>query len=486
MSYTLLHLSDLHRSPDDPISNDELLSTLVVDLERYQREDPAVPRPDAVVVSGDLVQGVPLGTPNYADQLTEQYRAARDFLESVADELLDGNHALLVIVPGNHDVDWNTARAAMTALDAADVPSSLSPRTFGPRSELRWNWSEREVYRIINRVLYDERLGAYRAMSDQFYAGCDLLECSATTGDYALFELASGRIGVAAFNSCEGNDCFSLQGSIPEEAVARAHLDIVHSGKGFELLIAVWHHSFEGPPNSSDYMDVASVYQLISKGFSVGLHGHQHRAEVSQRYVHLPQEQPMAVISAGSLCAGARELPRGVNRQYNVIEFNDSLDRARVHVREMAIGTAFAATRRPELGGKTFVELKLVRARRAEAASISRERDVILEAERAISERRPTLAVQLLRELNRPPGSYQRTLYVTALTATGQWEALAAELEEPANADELGALVRAQGELGRFADATEALDRFARRVGVGAGARRDFESWLEARRALRE
>ena len=31
---TILHVSDLHRAPDDPISNDELVSSLLRDLER--------------------------------------------------------------------------------------------------------------------------------------------------------------------------------------------------------------------------------------------------------------------------------------------------------------------------------------------------------------------------------------------------------------------------------------------------------------------
>ena len=60
----------------------------------------------------------------------------------------------------------------------------------------------------------------------------------------------------------------------------------------------------------------------------------------------------MAVISAGSLCAGPKELPTGVNRQYNVLEISDDSSSVRVHVREMAIGTVFAPARRPEFGGQ--------------------------------------------------------------------------------------------------------------------------------------
>ena len=59
--------------------------------------------------------------------------------------------------------------------------------------------------------------------------------------------------------------------------------------------MAVWHHNVEGAPYSSDYMDVDTIYRLIGKGFRLGLHGHQHRAQASHRYLHLPGDEPMAI-----------------------------------------------------------------------------------------------------------------------------------------------------------------------------------------------
>ena len=56
----------------------------------------------------------------------------------------------------------------------------------------------------------------------------------------------------------------------------------------------------------------------------------------------------MAVISAGSLCAGNKELPRGVNRQYNLIVIDNNFTHARVHVREMGDGEQFTRKRSGE------------------------------------------------------------------------------------------------------------------------------------------
>ena len=81
--FSILHISDLHRSPKDPISNDELISALVSDRDRYTHEDPPVPHPKAVVVSGDIIQGVGLGADNYSNPLNN-VRAAIGLEESWA------------------------------------------------------------------------------------------------------------------------------------------------------------------------------------------------------------------------------------------------------------------------------------------------------------------------------------------------------------------------------------------------------------------
>ncbi len=54
--FSILHISDLHRSTADPISNDELISALVGDRDRYLHESPRILPPEAIVLSGDLVQ----------------------------------------------------------------------------------------------------------------------------------------------------------------------------------------------------------------------------------------------------------------------------------------------------------------------------------------------------------------------------------------------------------------------------------------------
>jgi len=126
MPFSILHISDLHRSPGDPISNDELISALIGDRDRYMHEDPAITAPGAIVVSGDIIQGVPLGTEDFAAKVEEQYAVAEEFLDHLVRRFLGGDRSKIIIVPGNHDVDRNTARSAFECVGEEDICPSYA------------------------------------------------------------------------------------------------------------------------------------------------------------------------------------------------------------------------------------------------------------------------------------------------------------------------------------------------------------------------
>src|SRR5437763_1334274 len=115
--FSILQISDLHRSKGEPFSNDEIISSLVADVGRYPSERPSISKPNAIVVSGDLVQGLRLGDAAYSGGLVEQYEVALDLLERLADTFLDGDRSRLLMIPGNHDVDFNQSLAAMEGVD---------------------------------------------------------------------------------------------------------------------------------------------------------------------------------------------------------------------------------------------------------------------------------------------------------------------------------------------------------------------------------
>jgi predicted MPP superfamily phosphohydrolase len=478
LAFTILHLSDLHRSLADPIGNEELISALVADRDRAATEDPPIAAPDAIIITGDLIQGAPLGLANYGTALDEQYAVAKEFLGLLAERFLGGDRSRLVIAPGNHDIDWNGAKAAMTPVDETDVPAGFSLGSCGATSDLRWSWEERRVYKIVDRSLYEQRLLRFEKLVAEFYEGADIVQRAL----YRLHTLAGGRIAAVAFNSCLGNDCFTLHGEIDESAIAGAHLELRELSP--ELSLAIWHHSIEGVPAATDYMDPATVAELIGKGFRLGLHGHQHRAAAANHYVHLPNEERMAVVSAGSLCADKFHLPVGVNRQYNLIELGDDLCSARVHVREMVIANTFAAAHRAEFGLDTYIELTWEPPLALSAGREAVDETRLLKAERALNEQRFADVGLLLEGTSTEPGSYSRRLLRTALEALQDWAGLAGLLADADSVDELFAATKALAEVGDCDQAERFLGDHLQEFDLRKTDVADLRSFITAKRAL--
>jgi len=53
--FTILHISDLHRSREEPVDNDSLIAALLCDSDRYLGETPAVPQPGAITSTALLM-----------------------------------------------------------------------------------------------------------------------------------------------------------------------------------------------------------------------------------------------------------------------------------------------------------------------------------------------------------------------------------------------------------------------------------------------
>ena len=456
--FSILHLSDLHRSEAEPISNKTLIASLLADQDRFPIETPAIRQPDAMIISGDIVAGAKFGQPDYGKVLKGQYATAQDFLVRLTDRLFDGDRARVVLSPGNHDCCWNTAFGGMTPVAEEAVPPDLIDQLEAPNSLLRWNWRERKLYRITNPDAYARRLDSYWDFVDEFYSGFSLKFPILRDAGFNLFELDGGNILVAAFESMHGNDCFSYRASFEPRAIANAALRVRDEGGYYNLRIAMWHHGLHSEPSyRSDYLPINSVYELIGHGFQVGLHGHQHFAEIGSHYVHVPGEQEMAVVSAGSLCAGTRDLPRGVNRQYNVIVVSDDYSKAAVHVREMTRGNHFTPSTAASGFANGPVRLRIsstaATGRAPVATDRARRSELIIQAESHLRASRPAEAFRILWNVECRGVPYGRKLLIQAAEQSERWEELASVLSDPETGDERIQLVEALIQVGRIEDA---------------------------------
>ncbi len=193
MAFSIMHISDIHRSPRDSISNDELVSALINDRDHYIHEDPRIKPPEAIIVSGDIIQGVPLGTERYSEAIADQYAVAEAFFDELVRRLLDGDRSRLIMVPGNHDIDWNTAFAALEPVPDDQVPPRIESTLYAEDSNFRWDWKTRVLYRIADPALYERRLEAFWQFFQRFYDGVSGLLDVSSDGDVNSF----GPSGIA-------------------------------------------------------------------------------------------------------------------------------------------------------------------------------------------------------------------------------------------------------------------------------------------------
>ena len=392
----------------------------------------------------------------------------------------------MVLIPGNHDVCWNTSRCAMKRIPDTDYPSDLYRALIKPDSVYRWSWSEQILFRIADMAAYERRMDYYWDFVESFYEGINLPASINRTRGFQFFEICDRRIIVTGFDSIEGNDCFRYSGAIPRSAVGKCAIALRDSDRSYDLKIAVWHHSIQGPPTHSDYMDASQVQEMIGHGFQLGLHGHQHIAGTQTQFVHLDQSRSMAVVSAGSLCAGSREMPRGVNRQYNLIVIEDDFIHARVHVREMGEGEQFTRKRNNAfLEG--FVEISWqpptdIMGGEFDAQADNAQR-ATLDAEMALRAGRPHDAVQALSDVDVSSAPYARKLLIDALLTQEDWLGLTNILQTPGTVEEAVILVSALVESNNLDDAQTRLDAATE---VDAATRADLQSKIDTKKLMRQ
>ena len=471
---TLLHISDLHRTPEPRLSNNELFSAIASDAGRWDNE--GIPRPDLIVVSGDLIQGSSVDALDPDSEIAGQYIEARDFLQRLATEFVGSDRSRVIIVPGNHDVHWGRARRAMNPL--ASCPAEIAGMALNASSRVRWNWRDQKAYEISDSALYESRFEHFRRFQADFYTGLGappLLHCN---DDLVFADYPSLGVVVAGFASWQGNDCFCDVGEIASTALS-ASRELLARAKA-PVAIAVWHHSVVGGPRAHDYMDQRVVHRLIDFGFRVGLHGHQHYPGAAPFELHLPNRTSMAVIGAGSLAVGDSELPMGEQRQFNIVVIDPDSESITVHVRAMSHGGVFSGSHRDDFGGETFIKLSLPASPyRLKTASATQRLD---EALAAVAARQYEKALELLPEIPCSHSHVKRRIKIKALEGLRRQEELIELLDPPQTAGEVVQVISLLLDARRFDEARARLKAAA--ALVDRTVFRDLTETIAARKMM--
>lgn len=341
----ILHLSDLHIGADtDPKT---LLQPLVADL--HDSEDLALERLDCLVLSGDITNRAAPG----------EFERAREFVSELIREFgLTSERC--VMVPGNHDLDWNTQVYDWKAKRQVDV-QKLKPGS----------WCEQGAgYLVRDEARYPER---FRHFSEHFYHPLLQREYPLPAEQQCLpFLSAELRLQFLAMNSSwEVDEYHSERSSIHDGALSRgleaAEQQLKRAREAGQLApdakvlrLAVWHHPITG---NEKMQQEAFLGRLRQAGVRLCLHGHVHE-ERADLVNYLDPRKQLHIVGAGSFGAPTHDRPESVPRLYNLLEVARDHSSVRVYTRALRRGggawEGWAVWPSPERGQKrTYYEFKL-------------------------------------------------------------------------------------------------------------------------------
>jgi hypothetical protein len=269
---TWLHLSDFHVGKDDYAQRqafrhiiDEVIS---VSTSR---------KPDLVFITGDL-----------ANRGREEEFATfdSDFLIPLVTELGDEYFQRTFIIPGNHDVDRNQAKAVRRYDMLEEIPTFLDPTDEGRQERLA----------LLERFRHFDQYRWYLENCGWVFSAEGFLA--------KRLSLRDSNVGVLCINTawfCGGsNDQFKLTPGLEmvEQGLSRL--------KGSSPIFVLGHH----PLDWLTPADSKRMRGLLSKAGAIYLHGHLHKSEhASQSF----DASPLVALQAG--CAFfARNDEKWMNR----------------------------------------------------------------------------------------------------------------------------------------------------------------------------
>ncbi len=295
----ILHLSDLHfgrhhtrdlnRQPlyADESSYEDEIAKLKADITRVNNAYRI--SPDYIVVTGDIAE--------FSKE--KEYQFAKIYLDEIrsACGLSSGK---VLMVPGNHDINWNICQSERLKMEALDRPFDYPYFVkFQLYQEFFNNFYRRGRDSDEEYPVFDERLFVNYPFLDQ---GIFFIGFNSCVRESELTDDHYGWISVDQVNRAI-NECNRVD---PDKRLLR---------------IALMHHNYcrdsaYDNENLSDADDIEIA--LANAGIKLILHGHQHVPKAT--ITGIPNGE-MHVLATGSAGLDAETLPENARRyQYIVIQ----------------------------------------------------------------------------------------------------------------------------------------------------------------------
>jgi hypothetical protein len=292
----VLHLSDPHFAGENREAPIAWRTQLEEDLTRELR----IERLDGIIVSGDMAT---VG-------LRAEFELAAKFLAGVMDRFACPSSKIM-IVPGNHDVDWSATREGYRVtkkehfIESDEVHSKLEAGNY-----VEW----------ISNAAAEEKLRNYR----MFHAEVTGRSWPLTSeSEYCELYLGNGSIYCAGLNSAWQTDHhfpkrISLNRTAFANTISRAGLREAERSRWKVLVV---HHPI-GTLDDEKIPGRGELQQLSKARFNLVLHGHIHKPSSGRfDYDIGPAGRSLKIIGAGTFGAMTRNWEPGFPLGYNLLRF---------------------------------------------------------------------------------------------------------------------------------------------------------------------
>jgi len=309
----ILHLSDLHIGSIGEAR--KYLTQLKADLIKNLN----ITKLDYLVISGDITN----------ISIQEEYDAALDLVCGLIKNFCL-NRDNVIIVPGNHDLNWDLSEKAFDFVSKNKLINLLPEETYIPAGDAGV---------LIKNDLYRLRFSNF----DYFYRKIHNNQYPLEHSEQGILHVyTNNKIIFLALNSCWEIDHYHNRASINMDALSCALDKLIDSKYDDWLKIAVFHHPITGP----DMMkNVDFLQQLAVHGFKICMHGHIH--EAIEGYHKYDYSRGLFIVGAGTFGAPKREIMTTIPLQYNLLILNPETHTLKVETRkkEKPDGAWFADAR---------------------------------------------------------------------------------------------------------------------------------------------
>ena len=296
-SLNVLHISDLHFGTTDNART--WYAKLAEDL-RYEL---ACFRLDAVIISGDIA----------SKSNPDEYAAAQLFVNRLSQEFQLESHQI-VIVPGNHDINWQISEAAYFRITSENSQQETEEYLTDEQGRFIGGTNpEQHKQRFINFSKF------YEAIRGEVYP-LDYEQ------QYTLQHLPEQKLLILGLNSAWQIDHINKRNlSINSEALSNA-LSLIRQNPTYEdcLKIAVWHHSLNSTFGDR-ITDSGVMERLAAAGFRFVLHGSVHGADNSSyHYDYSIDGKKIDIIGAGIFGISQNKQLSNYPWQYNFLKIEEN------------------------------------------------------------------------------------------------------------------------------------------------------------------